>query len=55
MRDEDNLSRRPFARFVFDSIRHGVPVAKPTSLTLEHSGLVETGRDVYDDREKVDV
>lgn len=55
MRDEDNLSGCPFARVVFVLVRHGVPVAKPTSLTLEHSGFVETGGDVYDERETVDV
>ena len=55
VRDEDNLSGCPFARVVFVLIRHGVPLAKPTSLTFEHSGFVETGRDVYDERETVDV
>ena len=55
VRDEDYFSRRPFSRFVFDFILHGVPEAKSPSLALEHSGFAETGRDVYDERETADV
>ena len=55
MRHEDYFSRRPFSRFVFDFIRHGVPVAKSPSLALEHSGFAQAGRNVYDERETVDV